>query len=72
MAAAAPPLDPPGVRERSHGLRVTPKSRFLVMAVAPNSGRFVFPTTIAPAARSRDTWIESCSAGGSSRNGFEP
>ncbi len=32
-AAAAPPLEPPGVRVVSHGLRVTPKSGFSVSAL---------------------------------------
>jgi len=30
MAAASPPLDPPEVRERSHGLLVGPVSRLSV------------------------------------------
>ena len=59
IAAEEPPLDPPGVRSRFHGLRASSKSRFLVIAVAPNSGALVLPTTIAPAARSRSTWSES-------------
>jgi hypothetical protein len=54
-AAADPPLDPPGVRSRFQGERLTPWTRFLVIAVKPNSGVFVLPTTIAPAARSRST-----------------
>ena len=33
MAAALPPLEPPGVRETFQGFRVTPKTRFLVNAV---------------------------------------
>jgi hypothetical protein len=33
IAADEPPLEPPGVRSRFHGLRVTPKSRFFVIAV---------------------------------------
>ena len=48
-AAAAPPDEPPGVRSRSHGLRVMPK----VESVAPkthSSGTRVSPTTTAPAA----------------------
>ena len=51
--AAAPPEDPPGVRERSHGLRVAPKTALNVCDPAPNSGVFVLPITSAPAARSR-------------------
>jgi hypothetical protein len=33
MAAEEPPLEPPGVRSRFHGLFVGPNRRFLVMAV---------------------------------------
>src|SRR5204863_389303 len=54
-AAAAPPLEPPGVRDRSYGLRVAPKTGLNVCEPAPNSGVFVFPITIAPASRSRRT-----------------
>jgi hypothetical protein len=54
-AAAAPPLDPPAVRERSYGFRVTPKTGLNVWEPAPNSGVFVLPTTIAPASRRRRT-----------------
>ena len=43
-AAAEPPLDPPGVRSRFHGLRVVPHALVLVNAVTPNSGAAVFPT----------------------------
>ena len=58
-AAAEPPLEPPGVRAGSQGDRVTPKRRFLVTAMCPNSGVFVLPTTMAPAPLRRSTWIES-------------
>ena len=58
-AADEPPLEPPGVRSGFHGLRVTPKRRFLVIAVYPNSGAFVLPMAIAPAAFSRVTSVES-------------
>src|SRR4051812_48033439 len=54
-----PPLDPPGVSAGAHGFPVVPKSSFVVKAVYPNSGAFVLPTTIAPAARSRATWTSS-------------
>ena len=47
--AADPPLDPPGVWSRFHGLQHGGPSRFSVNPACPNSGRFVFPTTIAPA-----------------------
>src|SRR5579862_3422516 len=70
-AAAEPPLDPPGVRSRFHGERVTPYTRFLVIAVWPNSGALVLPTTIAPAARRRATCVESRVAT-RSRNGSDP
>ena len=54
-AAAEPPLDPPGVRSRSHGLRVGPVWRGSVVGRIPNSGRFVTPTITNPASRSRRT-----------------
>src|SRR5436305_5676545 len=63
-AAAEPPLDPPGVRVRSHGFRVVPHALVWVKAVTPNSGAAVLPTGTAPAARSRLTWMESCSTEG--------
>ena len=53
-AAADPPLDPPGVRARSQGLRVMPCTE----SVAPktqSSGTRVSPTTTPPAARMRAT-----------------
>ncbi len=59
MAAADPPLDPPGVRSGFHGLRLTPKTRFFVRPVKPNSGVLVLPTMIAPAAFNRATCTES-------------
>ncbi len=54
-AAAAPPLDPPGVRSRFHGFRVAPFSSDSVNATVPNSGVFVFPRITKPASRSRRT-----------------
>ena len=54
-AAAAPPLLPPGVRVRSYGLRVAPKTALKVCEPAPNSGVFVLPMTMAPARRRRAT-----------------
>src|SRR5215217_3921103 len=53
--AAAPPLEPPGVRSGFHGLRQAPLSSDSVTAVEPNSGVFVFPTTTNPAPFSRRT-----------------
>ena len=48
-AAAAPPLDPPGVSSVFHGFRVAPFRSDSVNATVPNSGVFVFPTTTKPA-----------------------
>src|SRR6185437_14826072 len=53
-AAALPPDEPPGVRVRSHGLRVM-LSGESVLAKMHSSGTLVRPTTTAPAARSRRT-----------------
>src|SRR5438105_268299 len=55
IAADAPPLEPPGVFSRSHGLRVTPKSRLCVAPIQPNVGVFVLPTLMPPAAVMRAT-----------------
>ena len=54
-AAAAPPDEPPGVREVSHGLRVGPVCRGSVVGRIPNSGMLVTPTITKPASRSRRT-----------------
>src|SRR3984893_168368 len=54
-AAPAPPLGPPGVRSRFHGLRVMPKSRLWVAPIQPIIGVLVLPSWIAPAASSRST-----------------
>ncbi len=62
-AAADPPLDPPGVVSRFHGLRVIPQARLAVKLNVPNSGGAVLPTGTAPAARIRPTCTESCSTG---------
>ncbi len=50
-AADAPPLDPPEVCARFHGLRVLPCRAFSETVSAPNSGEFVRPRGIAPASR---------------------
>ena len=52
-AAPEPPLDPPGDQSVPHGFVVVPYSVFVVNPANANSGWFVLPTTIAPAARSR-------------------
>ena len=58
-AAALPPLDPPGTRDVSSGLRVGPKAEFSVLEPIANSSRFVLPTNTAPAAASRVTTVAS-------------
>ena len=47
-AAAAPPLEPPGVWSRCQGLRVAPKASVSEKCHWPTSGALVLPTTIAP------------------------
>ena len=54
-AAADPPLEPPGVRLGSCGLRHTPDSAFAVTGPTPSGGVLVLPITTAPSARSRAT-----------------
>ena len=54
-AAAAPPLDPPALRFRSYGLFAEPQSCGSVIFLKPNSGVFVRPTMIKPAASRRFT-----------------
>ncbi len=63
-AAAEPPLDPPAMRDGSHGLRVAPKASDSVVASASSSGTCVLPISTAPAARSRRTTSASAAAGG--------
>src|ERR1700674_4721401 len=54
-AHAAPPLEPPAVRVRSHGLRVVGQKPPSVVTRAPNSGVLVLPSINAPAPRIRTT-----------------
>ena len=54
-AAPVPPLDPPGLRVGSYGLRVWPPSELIVVMPAASSCRFVLPMMTAPASRSRFT-----------------
>src|SRR4051794_10032499 len=49
MAAAVPPLLPPGMRARSYGLRTAPNARLLLVQPYDNSCRLVLPSTRAPA-----------------------
>jgi hypothetical protein len=60
-AAALPPLLPPGVRARSHGLFVRPWIGFDDCQSASIGGTFVLPISTAPAARRRDHAGASCS-----------
>src|SRR3954447_16538258 len=50
-AAAAPPLEPPGVRFGSQGLSVRPCSALSVKYRVLNAGTLVRPTKMAPAFR---------------------
>ncbi len=58
-AAALPPEEPPGTRDRQCGLRVGPNAEFSVEDPMANSSRLVLPTMIAPAWRSRVTTVAS-------------
>ncbi len=52
-AAAEPPLEPPGMRSRSQGLRVTWKALFSVDEPIANSSMFVLPMSTASACSKR-------------------
>jgi hypothetical protein len=52
-AAAEPPLEPPALWSRRHGLRVGPNARGSVDGHRPISGVFVLPTITRPARLSR-------------------
>src|SRR6476661_2418161 len=71
-AAAAPPLEPPGVRDVSQGLRQSPFNADSVMPIDPNSGVFVLPRITKPASRIRRTTAASvfgtCSANARQEN----
>ena len=54
-AAASPPLEAPGVRERSHGLTVAHQSSLSVCQRTVIVGQLVRPIGIAPAWRIRST-----------------
>ncbi len=58
-AAAAPPLEPPGVWSRFHGLRHAPNSSGSVYGIWPISDVLVLPNTFRPAARLRAITGES-------------
>jgi hypothetical protein len=55
--AAEPPLEPPGTRSRSQGLRVGKKAEFSHDEPIANSSMFVLPSVTAPAASSRSTTV---------------
>ena len=63
-AAAAPPLDPPGLRPRSQGFRVGPRQVGSVTNSPANSGVLVRPRRVSPAARQRAASGASATAGG--------
>ena len=71
-AAAEPLDDPPGVRSRCHGLRLTPHALVRAKLRMPNSGAAVLPTGTQPAARSRATSTSSAAAGSPPLNQSEP
>ncbi len=69
-ATASPPLVPPGVRPRSHGLTVSPYSSLRVCMPARISvGMLACPIGMAPAARSRATGGASAGATRSRKRG---
>src|SRR5208282_3490099 len=68
IAAASPPLDPPAVRERSHGLFVRPYKRLSVSQAISSSGVLVTPRITAPASRNRPTSGASSTATCPARN----
>src|SRR6267378_4137248 len=70
-ATAPPPVLPPQVLVKSYGLRVAPNTGLNVCEPRPNSGTFVLPITIPPAAFSRCTTRQSKS-GTKSRCSGEP
>src|SRR3954447_9242025 len=71
-ATALPPDEPPGVRERSHGLRVIPVSGESVTPFQPYSGVVVLPTSTAPCSRTRATAGASALVGASGSVVCEP
>src|SRR6266436_6397808 len=68
-ATAPPPVLPPQVLVKSYGFRVAPKTLLNVCEPSPNSGTFVLPITIPPAAFSRCTTRQSKSGTRSRCNG---
>ena len=60
-AAAAPPLEPPGVWATFQGLRQGSPIMFSVVPRCPNSGVLVLPMMMPPAAFTRSTMMSSSS-----------
>src|SRR5688500_19579382 len=58
-AAAEPPPEPPGIRSRSHGLRVGPYAECSVEEPIANSSMLVLPRIGSPASRSLVTTVAS-------------
>src|SRR6478735_7062683 len=58
-AAADPPPDPPGILDRSQGLRVGPYAEFSVDEPIANSSRLVLPRITTPASNSRVVTVAS-------------
>ena len=56
-AAADPPEEPPGTRDRSQGLRTGPNAEFSFELPIANSSRFVLPSMTAPRSSSRVTTV---------------
>ena len=71
-AAALPPLEPPGVLDGSHGLRVIPNRGLSVTPFQPNSGDVVCTGMTAPLRRSAATAEPSTSHGPAGSIAREP
>ena len=61
MEAPAPPLDPPDVRSVFQGFLQGSPNLFSLAPSSPNSGEFVLPSIIAPAAKTLSTTAQSAS-----------
>ena len=70
-AAAEPPLEPPGIRPRCHGLLVEPRVACWVVMPQPNSWARVVADNHSPARRSDATTAASAGARRSART-FDP
>ena len=66
-AAALPPLEPPGTRSRSHGLRTGPNAEFSLDDPIANSSQFVLPISTLPWPDSRAQAVHSYGGTYSSR-----